>query len=552
MSDTIFDNLYESSAFGQFIPLQELVDDLSSVDTFNTRFKNMFQRENILDRRINELGRRVPGFYKSYIEKYSNPVIHKEFQYKNVSGFIYNETFDSTGIPYDWNSKFGERVVLYPIRGSVFPESDSYRVDVYKNGAPLSSDHFDVYKQQTGVSIFIPRSKVADDDNIIIEIHRFWNEVTRFITECNEDLVDGFTFTAPISEFGNIYSVTDGTSLGDFILFEKKPTDGKYRLVDPLSVTIRNEIEAGINLIVNVSGTIAKDTKYCLMNNSAGWGIEYDVPSDSWLKYIPLVSSSSTDRIITPYTDAVIAESLPLPVISANELMVVVFTPDGNGFRLTPEIDFIINNNVTQYNIARELELLIRIPPESKIKVYKTEPDSWFGFSKTITELNRDGIVIVEESDIPIDKTYIDLVINNKFISKRLIENISEKSFRIIGEDINDLESSVSIESNENAFIRIRSVKNEVLTEIMNQYEDYRTDFERFLEQTEYSMNGFEHEETEVSNEWLINHNLNKEPEIHSVKDGNKAYFPTEVEYTSLNQLTLRFSSPVKGIVKMS
>ena len=56
----------------------------------------------------------------------------------------------------------------------------------------------------------------------------------------------------------------------------------------------------------------------------------------------------------------------------------------------------------------------------------------------------------------------------------------------------------------------------------------------------------YSHDQSSAANVWTVNHNLDKKPAV-SVVDSTDNVIICEVEYTSLNQVELRFSTPYSG-----
>lgn len=56
----------------------------------------------------------------------------------------------------------------------------------------------------------------------------------------------------------------------------------------------------------------------------------------------------------------------------------------------------------------------------------------------------------------------------------------------------------------------------------------------------------YEHNQIAASNTWVINHNLNKYPSV-TIVDSGETKVEGDVEYNSINQVTLTFSSVFSG-----
>ena len=75
--------------------------------------------------------------------------------------------------------------------------------------------------------------------------------------------------------------------------------------------------------------------------------------------------------------------------------------------------------------------------------------------------------------------------------------------------------------------------------------------FDGFIIHADSILGSYQHEQTLEADEWIINHNLGKYPVVTIVDSDNVVMLGT-VQYTTLNQIKITFTNPVKGKVFLS
>jgi len=476
--------LWEHGYFGGYNPLRPLIDDITPPtdlenfnqwvrDAINTRLRAVHQRTVAIENSMNQIGIGTSGWAREQLAKYASTFYKKDYTYPLPDGYIYHSEFDATGIPYDFIGKFGEPVVIYPIQGVVPVNFEDFYAIVYKNGRPVAFDKFDLHRQQTGYTVFIPRSYIEENDTITIELKKSWNNIkykTITITDATTPLV--FNYLA--SDLGKSYAADEGENLGDYLVYIKNVGDTDYDLLsrDKYTVIFTDHTRSYIQ------GTLVDNypvgTKVILTNNSAGWEVNYTVKEDTWVGEFPLICKHNPERIILPpdVDNEVKIDRYPLPFENSYELAVFVCNDRGENFKLVPEEDFTIERFPGNDYKCPYLKLIDKVPEFSKVRIVKLEPSSWYKIQEFVPSMPRDGIIIVSAGNImPVNINTLDITVNNRNVGPEQLESINDRCFRI-----------KNIDSNKGLYYRLTGVRNEIVTAILNNYNTFKPESERYFE----------------------------------------------------------------------
>lgn len=479
--------LWEHGYFGGYEPLQPLIDDVTPPtdlqafndwfrNTVNTRLRKVHQRAVGIETAMNEIAVGTPGWAKAQLAKYANSFYKKDYIYPNPASYIYKPEFDASGVPYDFHAKFHEPAVIFPIHGVVPVNYDDFFAVVYKNGKPLGYDRFDLHRQQTGYTVFVPLSEVGSLDVITIELKKFWNALG-FTEITVTDPINPVSFNITSTNLGRAYAADDGSEhSGDYIIFIKHVGDIDYDLLPRASYDVIFADHTKNNLIGTTVVPFPVGTKLIVANNSAGWEINYTVAVDTWVDEFPLICRNNPERIIlSPDIDAKVKQDrYPLPVEFAEELAVFICDDSGENFKLVPNEDFIIEKNLGPDYNCQSLKLVRRVFEGTKVRIVKVEPSSWFKTFDFKPNIPRDGIIVTPQDNImPINVDTMDVTVNNCNVGPTQLENINDRCFRIKG-----------IGSDKDLFYRLTAVRNEVVTAILENYASFKPELERYLSLT--------------------------------------------------------------------
>jgi hypothetical protein len=369
--------LYESpSSDTNFVPLEpaegQIVMPGADLSGFydwlkvnlNDRLRRAHSRAARAEELINATAESLPGYVRNYLATVSNPVLSKQFVLDEAHppmGYLFGNEFDSTGLTYDWAAEFGagRRVCLFPlIEVGIRNLDDDVVAVAYRNGRPMDSAEYRVYRQIAGLTLFVPFDCLAVGDVLDVEVRRMWNPVRWSVADVPSGSSPGFQILVPVDDLGAFYCA------GDYKVYERA-LDGSrpyFRLVPESALRYAVELTAdGSHLKVTYLGEPGpggsllnsdRDYRLALVNDSAGWAARVRVPLDTYQRTLPLMAALSDGASPTRWVDVgsvdAYQDRMPLPAVSADELMVLVAEPgatpaDNMGhFKLVPNVDFVL------------------------------------------------------------------------------------------------------------------------------------------------------------------------------------------------------------------
>lgn len=549
-----FSDMFDGSAYGGYDPILPLVDDFcvpKDLTAFNDwiraqmnpRFRRAHQRMAYIEKTMNEVSRNNPGFARSYLRKFTSVLYRREYCYPLKDGYVYNEDYDSTGTSYDWQSKFGEKVILLPADIGIPVSDKEFTVFVYADGRPLPPQFYDFYRQQNSFSVFIPYSHFQEGTVYTVEIRKFWNTPAYAEVRCtpvNTEL-GVMTFVVDENLLGTNFS-GDANFQNDYVVYETSSDVARAKPLFASDYSIRRADNENVGkLIVTVRGA-KLDYIYTLVNNSAGWSEQY-------------VTTEKTKNIPLSYTGK------HFPIVSAtNELIVDTFEPEdetGMSFRLIPDVDYTLDDNTQSVGEFRSIRLVREVPANTVVRVTKCEPQTWIVLQGYLPLVDTHGIIEVQVAELPLDVSYMDVVMNNKVIDKSKLANILDTCFRIKEYD-----------SSKYLYYRAAFPPTPAIQKLMTEYELYKPDLERFVEHVGFNTNivitaggssgtdeeayAFVYRQNMPEQIWIIEHNLGYHPQLAVVAAlTGEAIDPDNVEHIDLNTIRLTFATPVAGIAKL-
>lgn len=560
LNKELFNDMYDGSAYGGYDPLQPMIDDLTTPQNLegfndymrmqmNPRFRKAHQRIATLEKSMVELGRNKPGFARSYLRRFTSTLFRKEYMYSFKDNYIYTAEYDSSGSPYDWESRFGERVVILPCSISIPLSDDEIAVMVYRDGRPLSPDYYDFHRQQSSFSVFIPYSHFDEGCIYTVEIRRYWNQPTYMEVRATENNVKNgvLNFVVDETAVGINYSA-DLNMQNDYKVFLIANDAAKAQILPESEYSIRRADSENISkLIISVRAAVLGMT-YVLVNNSAGWCKTYQVADE-------------TNSVALDYVD----KHFPI-FASASELIVDVFEPEdktGMSFRLVPNVDYTLEENVSNVSLNRVLSLARKVPAGTKVRVTKSEPSSWLVIEGYLALMDTNGIVEVPVTDLPLDVIYMDVYINNKVVEKSRMVNILDTCFRIKEYD-----------SSHYLYYRAAFPRTAAICKLISEYQLFKPDLERFIEHVGFNSNitivaggggssgggtgensdefAFIHTHSFPEKVWVVQHNLGYQPALAITSALTGAEIDADkVEHIDNNTVKITFSEPTAGRVKL-
>ena len=548
----LFYDMYDGAAYGRYDPLQPLVDDLATPENLeafndwmrvqmNPRFRQVHQRIAYVEKALNELGRNVPGFARAYLRKFTSRYFYKEFKYNLKENYIYNENYDSSGTPYNWEEKWNEPVIILSTDIALPEDESTFAVFVFVDGRPVDPKYYEFHRQQTSFSVFIPYSKFIENSVYTVEVRKFWNPIRKIsVTATPENIKNEvLQFSATERDLGINYSPTLDEQV-DYLIFEQLGANSEPKLLAPNQYSVRYASAKKQNLLVCAVRSPKLGAVYHLVNNSACWERSY------------VTTEANTTDIKLEHEAGEI-----LPCSHASEMIVDVFEPEdetGMSFRLIPSLDFVLQENSDDDEKLRSIKLVRPVPAGTKIRIVKLEPKSWISIEAYIAAVDTHGIIEVSNSILPLDVTYLDVTMNNKFIEKSRMDNILDTSFRV-----------ETFDSSHYMYYRVAFPRTIAITKLAEEYDLFKPDMERFLEHVGFNSNitinfndfvdsegFFIHTHMIPERVWLVTHNLGYEPAV-SVTNSltGEEIDVLDVENLDNNTIRLTFDEPTAGRVKL-
>lgn len=555
LNKELYGDMFDGSAFGGYDPLQPMIDDLTTpqnLEAFNDymrvqmnpRFRKAHQRISTVEKAMVELSRNTPGFTRSYLRRFVSTLFRKEYRYDFKDNYVYRAEYDSSGTPYDWENKFGEKVVILPCAVSIPLKDEEISVMVYRDGRPLSPDYYDFHRQQSSFTVFVPYSHFDEGRIYTVEVRRYWNTPVYMEVRANETNVKNgvLTFVVDETSLGINYS-SDLNMQNDYKVFLTANDSAKAQILPESDYSIRRTDSENVSkLVVSVRAAVLGMT-YTLVNNSAGWSKTYQVADE-------------TSTVDLSY----LGKSFPI-YSAASELIVDVFEPEdktGMSFRLVPNVDYTLEENVSNVSLYRALKLVRNIPAGSKVRVTKSEPNSWLVIEGYLALIDTHGIIEVPVSDLPLDIIYMDVYVNNKVVEKSKMVNILDTCFRIKEYD-----------SSHYLYYRAAFPRTAAICKLIAEYQLFKPDLERFIEHVGFNSSvtviagegtggGDNSEFAYIYNQnipskiWVVQHNLGYQPALAITSALTGAEIDADkVEHIDNNTVKITFSEPTAGRVKL-
>jgi hypothetical protein len=499
---TKFSSLYEVGMYDGYEPVNPLTDNLATpqnLEKFNdwaknvvdTRLRKVHRRMGLVEFCVNEIGKGNPGYFKSYLSQFTNPIYRRDYTYENLDAFVCRDEFDANGLPYNWQT-WGEEMVMFPIHDLRQLKYSSFSVFVYINGRPLGFDRYDAHDQQRGLTVFIPKSELTSTSVVSIEIRKFWAERKQVKLDITVDNIREFSFD--VNRLAPVFNVDSGDpKKGDIIIYKKNLGDARYKLLPREMYKVRFNNDSYEFLRVTLTTALPKGTTLLVVNNAASWEIKKKSPHDTFTEYVPLVD----------------ANGQIYPVETTKELLVLISHRDEEKrFKLIPEVDYTIEENLTVDRYDRELRLKKPVPGDSTIHIMKIEPNTWFLYDKYFENAPGDGIITLEDLNLPVGSNHIDITINNKHVPQKETSDVLDKTFRIHTQS-----------TNRNIYVRVGIFRNFLIERILAEYAFYRGECNVFAE-----LNGNDFTKyKEVKN--ITNNEL---PNVIPFWENYKKYYSTE------------------------